>query len=74
MSEKKALIALRDIAKHYKKGGEVVKAVDGINEEVPTIGMVPSSVRAGAANPLCCILLAQWIGRHEEKSSWPVGH
>lgn len=40
MSEKNALIELRDVAKHYKKGGEVVKAVDGINQEVPTTGMV----------------------------------
>ncbi len=40
MSEKKALIELRDVAKHYKKGGEVVKAVDGINQEIPTTGMV----------------------------------
>jgi len=40
MSEKKPLIELRDVAKHYKKGGEVVKAVDGINQEVPTRGMV----------------------------------
>jgi len=40
MSDKKALIALRDVAKHYKKGGEVVKAVDGINQEVPPIGML----------------------------------
>jgi ABC-type lipoprotein export system ATPase subunit len=40
MSEKKALIELRDLAKHYKKAGEVVKAVDGINQEIPTIGMV----------------------------------
>ena len=40
MSEKKALIALRDVAKHYQKGGEVVKALDGINQEVPTTGMV----------------------------------
>ena len=40
MSEKKALIELRDVAKYYKKGSEVVKAVDGINQEVPTTGMV----------------------------------
>ncbi len=40
MSENKALIELRDVAKHYNKGGEVVKAVDGINQEVPTRGMV----------------------------------
>ncbi|MDP2601800.1 MAG: ABC transporter ATP-binding protein [Deltaproteobacteria bacterium] len=40
MSEKKALIELRDVAKHYKKGDEVVKAVDGINQEIPTTGMV----------------------------------
>lgn len=40
MSEKKALITLRDVAKYYKKGGEVVKAVDGINQEIPTTGMV----------------------------------
>ena len=40
MSEKEALIELRDVAKHYKKGGEVVKAVDGINQKIPTKGMV----------------------------------
>ena len=40
MSENKTLIELRDLAKHYKKGGEVVKAVDGINQEIPTTGMV----------------------------------
>ena len=40
MSETKALIKLRDVAKYYKKGSEVVKAVDGINQEVPTTGMV----------------------------------
>jgi len=40
MSEQKALIELRDVAKHYKKGGEVVKAVDGINQKIPTTGMV----------------------------------
>jgi len=40
MSEKKALIALRDVAKYYKKGGETVKAADGINQEIPTTGMV----------------------------------
>ena len=40
MSEKKALIELRDVAKHYKKGSEVVKAVDGINQKIPTTGMV----------------------------------
>jgi ABC-type lipoprotein export system ATPase subunit len=40
MSEKKTSIELRDVAKHYKKGGEVVKAVDGINQKIPTTGMV----------------------------------
>jgi ABC-type lipoprotein export system ATPase subunit len=40
MSEKKTLIELRDVAKYYKKGGEIVKAVDGIDQEVPTTGMV----------------------------------
>ncbi len=40
MSEKKALIELRDVAKYYKKGGEVVKALDGINQKIPTTGMV----------------------------------
>src|SRR5918996_37021 len=40
MSEKKTLIELRDVAKHYKKGGEIVRAVDGINQEIPTTGMV----------------------------------
>src|ERR671918_242357 len=40
MSEKKTLIELKDVTKHYKKGGEVVKAVDAINQEIPTTGMV----------------------------------
>lgn len=40
MSEQKALIALRDVAKYYRKGGEIVKAVDGITQEVPTTGMI----------------------------------
>ncbi len=40
MSDNKALIELRDVAKYYKKGGEIVKAVDGINQEVPARGMV----------------------------------
>jgi len=40
MSEKETLIELKDVAKHYKKGGEVVKAVDGINQKIPTTGMV----------------------------------
>ena len=40
MSDNKALIELRDVAKYYKKAGEVVKAVDGINQEIPTTGMV----------------------------------
>ena len=40
MNNKKTLIELRDVAKHYKKGGEVVRAVDGINQEIPTTGMV----------------------------------
>jgi ABC-type lipoprotein export system ATPase subunit len=40
MSDNKALIELRDVAKHYKKGGEVVRAVDGINQEIATTGMV----------------------------------
>jgi ABC-type lipoprotein export system ATPase subunit len=40
MNKKRVLIELRDVAKHYKKGGKVVKAVDGINQEVSTTGMV----------------------------------
>ena len=40
MNNKKALIELRDVAKHYKKDGEVIKAVDGINQEIPPTGMV----------------------------------
>ncbi len=40
MNNKTPLIKLRDVAKHYKKAGEVVKAVDGINQEIPTTGMV----------------------------------
>ncbi len=40
MSENKTLIELRDVAKYYKKGSEIVKAVDGINQAIPTTGMV----------------------------------
>jgi ABC-type lipoprotein export system ATPase subunit len=40
MNDEKALIVLRDVAKYYKKGGEIVKAVDGVDQEVPTTGMV----------------------------------
>ena len=40
MSEKKKLIELRDVAKYYKKGSEVVKAIDGINLHVQEKGMV----------------------------------
>lgn len=40
MSEKKALIELRDVAKYYNKGSEIVKAIDGINLEVQEKGMV----------------------------------
>ncbi|TAK07445.1 ABC transporter ATP-binding protein [bacterium] len=40
MSEtKKKLIELRDVAKYYNKGSEVVKAIDGINLEVQERGM-----------------------------------
>ena len=40
MNDKTALIVLRDVAKYYKKGSEIVKALDGINQEIPTTGMV----------------------------------
>jgi putative ABC transport system ATP-binding protein len=40
MSETKALIKLRDVAKYYKKGSETIKAIDGINLEVKEKGMV----------------------------------
>ncbi len=40
MSETKALIELRDVAKHYKKGSETIKAIDGINLEIQEKGMV----------------------------------
>ena len=40
MNKKKALIELRDVAKHYKKGSETVKAIDGINLKVQEKGMV----------------------------------
>ncbi len=40
MNKKKALIELKDVAKHYKKGSETVKAIDGINLEVQEKGMV----------------------------------
>ncbi len=40
MSENKTLIELRDVAKYYNKGSEIVKAVDGINQVVPTTGMI----------------------------------
>lgn len=40
MSKPKALIEFRDVAKYYKKGSEVVKAVDGVNLEIQEKGMV----------------------------------
>ena len=51
MSENRALIELRDVAKHYKKGGEVVKAVDGINQKIATTGMVAVVGSSGSGKP-----------------------
>lgn len=40
MTDTGALIKLRDVAKHYKKGSETIKAMDGINLEIREKGMV----------------------------------
>jgi ABC-type lipoprotein export system ATPase subunit len=40
MSEKRALIELRDVAKYYHKGSEIVKAIDGISQAVEEQGMI----------------------------------
>jgi ABC-type lipoprotein export system ATPase subunit len=40
MSEAKPVVELRDVAKHYGKGGQVVHALDGIDLQVRDGGMV----------------------------------
>ncbi len=40
MSNSRPLIELRDVAKHYGKGGQVVRALDGIGLEIRDGGMV----------------------------------
>jgi len=40
MSKSKPLIELRDVAKHYGKGGQVVRALDGVDLEIRDGGMV----------------------------------
>jgi len=40
MSEPKPLIELRDVAKHYGKGGQVVRALDRIDLQIQDGGMV----------------------------------
>lgn len=40
MSEAKTVVQLKDVAKHYRRGSEVVKALDGINLRINGTGMV----------------------------------
>lgn len=40
MSEAKAVVELKDLAKHYRRGGEVVKALDGVDLRIDGAGMV----------------------------------
>ncbi|MBI2002513.1 MAG: ABC transporter ATP-binding protein [candidate division NC10 bacterium] len=40
MSEATAIVRLRDLAKHYRRGGEVVKALDGVDLRIDGTGMV----------------------------------
>ena len=40
MSDSTAVVSLQDVAKHYAKGGEVVKALDGVDLAIHGTGMV----------------------------------
>ncbi len=40
MSEARAVVQLKDLAKHYPRGGEVVKALDGVDLRIDGTGMV----------------------------------
>ncbi len=40
MSEAKAVVELQGLAKHYRRGGEVVKALDGVDLRIDGTGMV----------------------------------
>ena len=40
MSEAKAVVQLKDLAKHYPRGGEVVRALDGVDLCIDGTGMV----------------------------------
>ncbi len=40
MNEARAVVQLKDLAKHYLRGGEVVKALDGIDLRLDGTGMV----------------------------------
>ncbi len=40
MSEAKPVVHLKDLAKHYPRGGEVVKALDGVDLRLDGTGMV----------------------------------
>jgi len=40
MSETKAVVQLKNVAKHYRRGSEVVKALDGIDLRINGAGMV----------------------------------
>ncbi len=40
MSEAKPVVQLKDLAKHYPRGGEVVKALDGVSLHLDGAGMV----------------------------------
>ncbi len=40
MSEAQAVVQLKDLAKHYPRGGEVVKALDGVDLRLDGTGMV----------------------------------
>lgn len=40
MSEAKTVVQLKDLAKHYRRGSEVVKALDGVDLRIDGTGMV----------------------------------
>ena len=48
MSEAKAVVQLKDLAKHYPRGGEVVKALDGVTLRLDGTGMVATVGPSGS--------------------------
>lgn len=48
MSDAAAVVSLRDVAKHYAKAGEVVKALDGVDLAINGAGMLAIAGPSGS--------------------------